>query len=60
MNKPMTVGELKNLIKDYPDDLEILTVNLDKSMVFSRIYKVYKHINRHPEDAWLAFELKET
>lgn len=58
--KPMTVGELKNLIKNCPDELEILTVNFDKSHVFSRIKKVYISINRHPKDSWLTFELKET
>lgn len=60
VKKPMTVGELKNLIKDYPDTLEIMTVNLEKSLCYSRIKKVYKSVYRNPKDEWLTFELKET
>ena len=58
-DKTMTVGEVMLLIQNIPDNMEILTINPEKSLVYSRIKKVVMQEHQHPKDSWLTFVLEE-
>lgn len=58
-DKPMTVGDIRNFIKDLPDDMEILTINPKKSLIYSSIIKAIL-AEPYRSDKWATFVLKET